>query len=265
MHAARYTPAAWLGLSQLHTLRGVDLDEVSPAAIAAALPRLHTLTTFRHTDAHNPASAAGFFTDLLPQLRVFHFKGKWSVEASECPSPAPPPPLPLLEELVWDDPQPTVLRRFLGARPTLLKAPYDLIAECLTGARGGDTSGGEAASSNSCLLARVCMLVIACDTDPVVSDIDISTVARVLRAAPRMRTLAAFPRLCGDTSCLTASAAPLHPAFAGLIHPRLRQLYVNTTSDDVPQRDDSCASPLRRACFPHLQSVLVAGQQFFAS
>jgi hypothetical protein len=36
-------PAAWLGLSQLHTLRGVSLSVVPAAAIAAALPRLHTL------------------------------------------------------------------------------------------------------------------------------------------------------------------------------------------------------------------------------
>jgi hypothetical protein len=36
-------PAAWLHLSQLHTLRGVSFADVPAAAIAAALPRLHTL------------------------------------------------------------------------------------------------------------------------------------------------------------------------------------------------------------------------------
>jgi hypothetical protein len=36
-------PAAWLGLSQLHTLRGVGLPDIPAAAIATALPRLHTL------------------------------------------------------------------------------------------------------------------------------------------------------------------------------------------------------------------------------
>jgi hypothetical protein len=38
MCAYHYAPSAWLQLSQLHTLRGVDLSVVSMAAIAAALP-----------------------------------------------------------------------------------------------------------------------------------------------------------------------------------------------------------------------------------
>jgi hypothetical protein len=33
--ADRYAPTAWLGLSQLHTLRGVDLTQVTVASIAA--------------------------------------------------------------------------------------------------------------------------------------------------------------------------------------------------------------------------------------
>jgi hypothetical protein len=45
-YANRYEPNAWLGLSQLHTLRGVDLCVVSVATIAAALPRLHTLDAY---------------------------------------------------------------------------------------------------------------------------------------------------------------------------------------------------------------------------
>jgi hypothetical protein len=38
-----YAPSAWLQLSHLHTLRWANLSIVSMAAIAAALPRLHTL------------------------------------------------------------------------------------------------------------------------------------------------------------------------------------------------------------------------------
>jgi hypothetical protein len=45
--ASCHTPAVWLGLSHLHTLHDVDLNNVSFAAIAAALPRLHTLRTVR--------------------------------------------------------------------------------------------------------------------------------------------------------------------------------------------------------------------------
>jgi hypothetical protein len=41
-----YTPAVWLALSQLHTLRHVSFHQVSAAAIAVALPRLHTLTAY---------------------------------------------------------------------------------------------------------------------------------------------------------------------------------------------------------------------------
>jgi hypothetical protein len=59
----------WLGLSQLHTLCDVDLAQVSFAAIAAALPQLHTLKAVGYRD--DPVEAAAFFADLLPRLRVF--------------------------------------------------------------------------------------------------------------------------------------------------------------------------------------------------
>jgi hypothetical protein len=264
MPASRFTPAAWLGLSQLHTLRGVDLTQVSLAAIAAALPRLHTLTALRLFPGDDPASTSGFFTDLLPRLRVFHFKGNWSDEFSECPSlapTAPPPPLPLLEDLAWDErfPPRTVLHRFLGAQPTMMTVPYDLIAECLAEAHGDDDSESDAASSNKSFLARVCNLFLLGDTG---THIDLSNVAQMLRAAPQMRTLTIGPTLRGDTSCLTASVAPLHPAFVGLVHPRLRQLGANVTSDGVSSRDELSAMRLQRACFPRLRSMRVVLDQF---
>jgi hypothetical protein len=68
---SNYKPSVWLGLSQLHTLRGVDLRQVSIAAIAAALPRLHTLAATRNplrlrlsgrTDDGDPASVASSLT-----------------------------------------------------------------------------------------------------------------------------------------------------------------------------------------------------------
>jgi hypothetical protein len=142
-----------------------------------------------------------------------------------------------------------------------MMVPYDLIAECLTGGCD-DASGGDAAGSNNCVLARVCNLFLLGGTG---THIDLSGVAQMLRAAPRMRTLTIGPTLRGETSCLTASAAPLHPAFVGLAHPRLRQLGVNLASDGVSSRDEWCASRLQQACFPRLQSVVVAGHQFFSS
>jgi hypothetical protein len=66
MNAQHYTPSAWLHLSQLHTLGGVDLSVVSMAAIAAALPRLHTLAVFAYPPGVPAAAVAGFFGDLLP-------------------------------------------------------------------------------------------------------------------------------------------------------------------------------------------------------
>jgi hypothetical protein len=129
-HVLEYTPAVWLGLSQLHTLHDVDLTKVSIAAIAAALPRLHSVIAHRYIDrgANDSAAVAGFFTDLLPRLRVFRFCGNWSMAIDEAVAPAAP--LPLLEELEWcdDDDQPTLLHGFLGARPMMLSAPYELVA-----------------------------------------------------------------------------------------------------------------------------------------
>jgi hypothetical protein len=37
-HASKFAPAAWLGLSQFHTLLGVDVGVVSISTIIAALP-----------------------------------------------------------------------------------------------------------------------------------------------------------------------------------------------------------------------------------
>jgi hypothetical protein len=41
-----YDAKVWLGLTHLHTLRGVDLGVVSATSIAAALPRLHIVSGF---------------------------------------------------------------------------------------------------------------------------------------------------------------------------------------------------------------------------
>jgi hypothetical protein len=69
MNARYYAASAWLQLSQLHTLRGVDLSVVSMATIAVALPRLHTLSVFAYPPGVSAAAVAGSCEDLLPRLQ----------------------------------------------------------------------------------------------------------------------------------------------------------------------------------------------------
>jgi hypothetical protein len=255
-----YTPAVWLALSQLHTLHGVNLNKVSTAAIAAALPRLHTLHAFYKYN-NDPKPLTDFFTDLLPRLRVLHFEGTWPVKAEQSAAAVPtaPPPLPFLEELVWQEasPQPAVLRGFLGARPIVLHVPYALLAvECLMGC------GSDSGEPRSWLLARVRELraLKFCGTAPA----DFFGIARVLRAAPRLCVFDAEPYLRGDSSWLIKPTAPLHPAFVGFAHPRLRHLSVNASDGAVfDSNDDDCALRLRQTCFPRLRELEVSREMFF--
>jgi hypothetical protein len=200
--ASRFAPAAWLGLSQLHTLLDVDLAIVSVAAIAAALPRLHTLGgTSYYRSRDTTAAVAGFFDTLLPRLRVFRFNGDWPVQDG-LPK-APVQALPLLEELVWqrgndgldiDD-------GFAGAQPVTLCAPYATVVKYAAASSAGGCSP----------LSRVRDLQFY-DTTPQASE-----VAAVLRAAPELRTLDGGVL---DTSLNWCS----DPAFAGLVHRKLRLL-----------------------------------------
>jgi hypothetical protein len=150
MEARHYAPSAWLQLSQLHTLRGVDLTVVSMATIAAALPRLHTLGVLAYS-LHMPAAAvAGFVEDLLPRLHVFEYLGWWpkSLHSEATASVGTPPLLPRLRNLrisafgrnypprTW----------FLGARPLALRVNDVVIERWLPPEDGGGvvdaTAGG---------------------------------------------------------------------------------------------------------------------------
>jgi hypothetical protein len=164
-----YDPIVWLGLSHLHTLRGVDLSKVPTAAIAAALPRLHTLKALGH--CRDPAQVADFFTDLLPRLRVFDFEGRWP----EQPVTTTVAPLPLLENLTWNTSPDTAPHAFLGAQPSVLHVPHKFISQCWLGAVD------EAAS----FLSRVSDLRMTAPLD--VDPLDPNHVARILRAAPQLK------------------------------------------------------------------------------
>jgi hypothetical protein len=246
-----YDPAIWLGLSQLHTLRGADLGKVSFAAIAAALPKLHTLKAFGHC---NPAQAADFFTDLLPRLRVFHFSGRWP-DVQEEPADSTTAPLPLLQELVWDVSGYTAPREFLGAQPTVLDVPYTFISQCWLGAL----------DSPADFAARVCDLRIkpAPDLDP----LDPADAARVLRAAPQLKKFFAARCVQGDASWL-APTAPTHPAFEGLVHPRLRMFGIRTARAETSEPtllDSEWTAHLRRRHFPRLRELVVGDKTYFVT
>jgi hypothetical protein len=259
--AYTHDPAVWLGLSQLHTLRGVDLGEVSFAAIAAALPKLHTLKAAGYCD--DPAHAAAFFTDLLPRLQMFHFEGNWpEAQQAEPPATITPnvAPLPLLKDLLWAAASDIAPREFLGAQPTVLHAPYALISQCW--------SGGGAADASADFLARVNDLLItpALIDDPLV----LTDVARMLRAAPHMKRFHAVHCVQGDASWL-APTATSHPAFEGLVHPRLRKFGIVTrgreaakrTSENTPS--DGWAAHLRRRHFPRLRELAVGKSAYFVT
>jgi hypothetical protein len=255
-----YDPAVCLGLSHLHTLRGVHVDKVSFADIAAALPKLHTLVTFGQCE--DPAQEAVFFTDLLPQLRVFHFNGGWPA-AQHQPAITTVAPLPLLQELVWMPDDTIAPRAFVGARPTVLHAPYALISQCWL--EGVDVPLDVGAAS---FLARVCDLRITTALD--VDSLDPADVARVLRAAPQLRKFHNDRCVHGDASWL-APTAPTHPAFEGLVHSRLREFGIRPPragaqriSGSTPL-DDKWAAHLRRRHFPRLCALVAGKGVYFAT
>jgi hypothetical protein len=251
-----YNPAVWLGLSQLHTLRGVDLGKVSFAVIAAALPKLHTLTAF---GGRNPAQVAGFFTDLLPRLRVFRFSGKWPA-AQEQPASIVAP-LPLLQELVWDlSDGTTAPREFLGAQPTVLHAPYyALISQCWLG-------GVEEAAPSFLARVRDMRVTTAFDAHP----LDPAHAARVLRGAPQLKKFYT-DRCMQDYASWLAPTAPTHPAFEGLVHPRLREFGVRTAhaaaqrTSNGSSPDDGWAAHLRHCHFPRLRVLAVNKAAYFVT
>jgi hypothetical protein len=253
-YASRYAPANWLGLSQLHTLHGVDLGQVSFAAIAAALPKLHVL---KASGPCNRAARTVFFTDLLPRLWVFHFEGTWHKQPTSTVRP-----LPLLQELVWRLPPDAygdiiAPREFLGAQPTVLHAPHALISQCWLGA----------ADASENFLERVCDLRIVEDEDA--DPLDPSNVARVLCAAPRLKKFVTDHGVRRDASWL-APTAPTHSAFQGLVHPRLRKFGVARAepgdwTSKANQPGTEWVAHLRRRHFPRLCELVVDNEAYFVT
>jgi hypothetical protein len=250
-HASCFMPAAWLGLRQLHTLRGVDLHVVPAAAIAAALPRLHTLA-FQTTTASANA-VRGLFEDLLPRLRVLEFRGRWPHAAGIVE----PRPLPRLQELVWrcGSSKDVVTRAFAGAQPVKLHVPCDVVVDWLSGQEAdvnfccGATGGGP--------LALVQDLTVG------LTSVTSADLIRLLRAAPELRKFCVWlvsPHL------LWTAADPEYAdsEYASLVHHRLRCLAFAGDARNATFPPD-CAARLRRLYFPRLRQVTVEGCDHFVT
>jgi hypothetical protein len=83
---------------------------------------------------------------------------------------------------------------------------------------------------------------------------DPSDVARLLRATPELRKFTGKRLHGGLNEWLN------DPAFAELIHPRLRSIDVGLASNAEPVPID-CAGRLRRVHFPRLQQLIVNSLQ----
>jgi hypothetical protein len=246
-NAGSYDARVWLGLTHLHTLRGVDFGAVSVAAIAAALPRLHTLAAFINENDQPPVphtAVAGFFEDLVPRLRVLSYHGPWPSEHDQAPAAIVPQPLPLLQELIfWCPTKSPVARGFMGAQPVMLGMPHAAVADMLLAAPLMATDEMYRP------LARVRDLWLA----PGIGYPDTSDVARLLRAAPQLRKLNGG-LLQGGLDWLNNSA------FTGLVHPWLRWICVDPARNAEPLPVD-CGVQLRQLHFPRLQQLIVNSEQ----
>jgi hypothetical protein len=117
-------------------------------------------------------------------------------------------------------------------------------------------------------LARVSDLRIttACDVDP----IDPTDVARALRAAPQLKKFHTDQWVQGDASWL-APTASTHPAFEGLVHPRLRQfgtVLPESEAEAAPEAippDADWVAHLRRRHFPRLRELIVGDEAYFVT
>jgi hypothetical protein len=236
-------PAAWLGLSQLHTLRGVSLCGVSVPAIAAALPRLNTLHLDHIANVEFPVAV--FYDELLPRLRSFRLEGRWP-KTSVGREVSDVLPLPRLEDLKWrgDEILPC---RFMGARPSTLDSSLADLVEWLNDADG---AGADSATATS-PFGRMRALTVELGAKPP----ETAAVAQLLGAAPHLRQLT-FDMFEFKHALWVLSESD--PILAGVVHSKLR--HVAITSKYYPQNSPvpfpvpaGCGVRLRQRHFPRLR------------
>jgi hypothetical protein len=246
-----FPPASWLGLSQLHTLRGVSLSEVPAATIAAALPRLHTLHV-QNVIFRVEFPVAPFYDELLPRLRSFRLGGAWP-ETSNSAETVDAPSLPLLEDLHWCERH--LPRQFMGARPLTLVITAVALVNWL---KAADAAGADSSTATS-PLARVRELALRLGGTPP----EAAFMARLMRAAPQLRQLTFYVMDRVHALRVLSEESACEPAWAGLVHPRLRRIVVISLfrrTHSLVSRD--CGVPLRQRHFPRLRRLTVDGEEF---
>jgi hypothetical protein len=99
------------------------------------------------------------------------------------------------------------------------------------------------------------------DVDP----LDPNHVARILRAAPQLKKFHTA-HCVRDAASWLAPTAPTHPAFEGLVHPKLREFGIRTpraeTSGAAPP-DAEWVTHLRRCHFPQLRGLIIGDKEWF--
>jgi hypothetical protein len=122
------------------------------------------------------------------------------------------------------------------------------------------------ASSSFLSRVRDLHIVAPFEVDP----LDPSDVTRVLRAAPLLKKFFTSHCVHGDASWL-APTAPTHPAFEGLVHPRLREFGIARDEDDegtsteATPPDTDLVAHLRRRHFPRLRELVVGDDACFVT
>jgi hypothetical protein len=243
-----FPPASWLGLSQLHTLRGVSLSEVPAATIAAALPRLHTLHV-QNVIFRVEFPVAPFYDELLPRLRSFRLGGAWP-ETSNSAETVDAPSLPLLEDLHWCERH--LPRQFMGARPLTLVITAVALVNWL---KAADAAGADSSTATS-PLARVRELTLRLGEKPP----DAAFMSWLLRAAPQLRQFTFDVYRHDHVRWILSDEFTPEPAFAGLAHLRLRHIAVIGVSF-APGEPAPDGVRLRQRHFPRLRRLTVDGEE----
>jgi hypothetical protein len=234
---------------------------VPVGAIAAALPRLHTLHASNDRTGHN-FGVAEFYGELLPRLQSFHFEGWWPGGERNATPPSSLLPLPRLHDLKWmthDRQQRAAMqlpREFMGAHPVSLQGYLPAVAEWLTTV---EVVHRESTASGPLVRARDLWLEVAS------LRAHYSDIARLLFAAPLLRRLTVQVADWGEEiPRLLVVELITDPAFAGLVHPRLRHLIVECGSDAQPDSAAAadCAFVLQQRRFPRLRRLTLDDQDY---
>jgi hypothetical protein len=229
------------------------------AAIAAALPRLHTLVVFAFPPAVMSAAAmAGFFEDLLPRLQVFQSVGLWPQNLNPdvaAPSRAPLP-VPNLRTLkiqgFGDDPPPW--EWFMGAQPLELCTDDVMIQRWLSPYDDDEPAVPDGAVIGP--LASVRNLTVYAGSPILFTP---PNVARLVRAAPHLETLTVAASAVNFNSWRLA-----HPAFDGLVHSHLKRIHVTGLGFSTPLTSDLVAR-LQQRHFPRLRKVVIYEREYFVT